>query len=78
MLGLNFAIGWWVLVAAHMKSGVLNPATLPLSAAMLVPVIIGMTLGMRVQDRLDPVLFRRATLIVLCLAGLNLLRRGLA
>ena len=77
MLGINFGIGWWVLTMAHLKSGILNAATLPLSAAMLVPVLAGMALGMSVQDRLDARLFRRVTLIVLCAAGMNLLRRGL-
>jgi hypothetical protein len=33
--------------------------------------------GYLVQDRLDQVVFRRVTLIVLVIAGLNLLRRGL-
>ncbi|MEO1493580.1 MAG: sulfite exporter TauE/SafE family protein [Pseudomonadota bacterium] len=78
MLGLNFTIGWWVLLSAHLNSGILNAQTLPLSAAMLVPVLAGMALGMQVQDRLNPSVFRRVTLVVLCVAGLNLLRRGLA
>ena len=77
MLGINFGIGWSVLTLAHLKSGVLNAATLPLSAAMLVPVMAGMALGMGLQDRMDPLRFRRVTLVVLCVAGLNLLRRGL-
>lgn len=76
MLGLNFMIGWWVLVGAHLGSGVLNASTLPLSAGMLVPVLIGMWLGMKVQDRVDQALFQKLTLLVLCVAGLNLLRRA--
>ena len=76
MMGLNFLIGWWVLVIAHAGSGVLNAETLPISAAMLVPVMIAMWLGMKVQDRVDQDRFRKLTLIVLCLAGLNLLRRA--
>jgi uncharacterized membrane protein YfcA len=76
-LGINFGIGWSVLTLAHLESGVLNTATLPLSAAMLLPVLGGMALGMGVQDRMDARRFRRVTLIVLCVAGLNLLRRGL-
>lgn len=78
MLGINFGIGWTVLTLAHLKSGVLNASTLPLSAAMLVPTLAGMALGLGLQDRMDPEKFRRITLVVLCLAGLNLLRRGLA
>lgn len=77
MLGVNFLIGWWVLVGAHLGSGVLNRTTAPLSAAMLVPVFLGMLLGMRIQDRVDQALFQKLTLVVLCVAGLNLLRKGL-
>lgn len=77
MLGVNFLIGWWVLVGAHLGSGVLNRQTLPISVAMLVPVVAGMWLGMKIQDRVDQAVFRKLTLVVLCLAGLNLLRRGL-
>ena len=76
MLGVNFAIGWSVLTLAHLQSGVLNAATLPLSALMALPVIAGMALGMGLQDRMDAARFRQITLVVLVGAGLNLLRRG--
>lgn len=76
-LGINFGIGWSVLTLAHLKSGVLNTATLPLSALMLLPLLAGMALGMGLQDRLDARRFRNVTLIILGAAGLNLLRRGL-
>jgi hypothetical protein len=36
-----------------------------------------MWLGGRVMDRIDQAVFRRATLLVLLLAGLNLIRRAL-
>jgi uncharacterized membrane protein YfcA len=36
-----------------------------------------MWLGFKLQDRMDQALFRRATLIVLMVAGANLIRRGL-
>ena len=55
----------------------LNAATLPVGVLMLLPVLLGMGLGFAVQDRLDQERFRRVTLAVLVLAGLNLLRRGL-
>lgn len=78
MLGVHFLIGWWVLVGAHLNSGVLNMTTLPVSAMMLVPAFIAMWLGMKIQDRVDQRRFQTLTLVVLCVAGLNLLRRGLA
>ncbi len=77
MLGINFAIGWLALSGAHLKSGVLNEVTAPLSLIMLLPVLAGMAMGIQLQERISPERFRKITLIVLCAAGLNLLRRGL-
>ena len=74
--GVIYGTGSIALLAAHLISGVLNPRTAPLSALLLVPALIGIWFGLRVQDRLDPVRFRRWTLIVLAVAGLNLIRKG--
>ena len=75
--GVLYGIGAVVLFFAHVQSGVLNRATLPLSLAMVVPALLGMVLGFWVHDRMDQEKFRRATLLVLVVAGLNLVRRGL-
>ncbi|MEM7506837.1 MAG: sulfite exporter TauE/SafE family protein [Pseudomonadota bacterium] len=75
--GIVFFLGSVVLVGAHLKSGVVNEVTLPFSILMLVPMALGMVLGLRAQDGMDQERFRRWTLIVLCVAGLNLLRQGL-
>jgi hypothetical protein len=75
--GVVYGAGAVVLALSHLKSGVLNAQTLPLSAAMLVPCLIGMGLGFLAHDRLDQERFRKATLLVLTVAGLNLIRRGL-
>jgi uncharacterized membrane protein YfcA len=74
---LSFLIGSFVLLFAHLHSGVLNRETLPASAWMTVPVMLAMFVGYGVHDRLDQALFKRMTLIVLVLTGLNLLRRAL-
>lgn len=76
-LGLVFALGSLTLTVGHLASGVLNAQTLPLSLAGIAPVMAGMALGYALHDRLDARAFRRATLAVLAIAGLNLLRRGL-
>jgi len=72
--GVTFLLGAIVLMGAHLNSGVLNAVSLPFSAALVVPAALGMWLGFRLQDRLDPVRFRRWTLILLALTALNLLR----
>lgn len=75
--GVIYGLGAVALAGAHWGSGVLNAQTLPLSLMLVPPALLGVWLGFQVQDRINQVLFRRLTLIVLLLAGLNLLRRGL-
>jgi len=75
--GVIYLTGSILLLVAHLKSGVLNATTIPFSAALLVPALGGQFIGLLVHDRMDQVLFRRATLVILTIAGLNLLRRGL-
>ena len=75
--GVIYGLGAVALLVAHLGSGVLNRATLPFSLALLVPVLAGMWLGGRVHDRIEQETFRKMTLAVLLLAGLNLLRRAL-
>lgn len=75
-LGLVFALGSITLTGAHLASGVLNAVTVPLSMAGVVPVMVGMALGYAVHDKMDARAFKRATLVVLALAGVNLMRRA--
>ena len=74
---LSFLLGSIVLVFAHLHTGVLNAVTLPASAWMILPTMAAMFAGYRVHDRLDQERFRRVTLVVLVITGLNLLRRAL-
>jgi uncharacterized membrane protein YfcA len=73
---LSFLLGSVVLLLAHLRSGVLNPVTLPVSAWMVLPTMAAMVVGYRVHDRLDQERFRKVTLAVLVLTGLNLVRRA--
>jgi uncharacterized membrane protein YfcA len=75
--GVIYGAGAVVLLFAHLRSGVLNAETAPLSLALVVPALLGLALGFRLHNRLDQARFRRATLAVLVIAGLNLARRGL-
>ncbi|WP_300515935.1 sulfite exporter TauE/SafE family protein [Aliiroseovarius sp.] len=75
--GVIYGLGAVVLVAAHLRSGVFSAHTAPLSVLMLAPALIGMAVGTWAHDRMDQALFKRLTLVVLVLAGLNLLRKGL-
>ena len=75
--GVVYATGAVLFTLAHLKSGVLNAEGLRLSALLILPAMLGMAAGFAVQDRLDQEKFRWAILIVLTVAGLNLIRRGL-
>ncbi|SEK43572.1 hypothetical protein SAMN05421666_1434 [Roseovarius nanhaiticus] len=75
--GVMYGLGALALAAAHVTSGVLNAQTLPLSLALVPPALLGIWTGFQIQDRIDQALFKRLTLWILLLAGLNLLRRGI-
>ena len=75
--GVIYGLGAAALLVAHIASGVVRWHTLPFAVALLVPALSGMWLGFQVQDRIDQQAFRKATLVVLLLAGGNLVRRGL-
>lgn len=75
--GVVYGLGAVMLTLAHLRSGVLNWDTAPASAAMIVPALAGMAAGFAIHDRVDQARFRRLTLVVLIVAGANLIRRGL-
>ena len=68
--GIPLAIGFW-------QTGLLNGATAPLSAAMIVPSLVGFTIGEYIRRRLEPERFRQVVLWIFLLMGLNLLRKAL-
>lgn len=74
--GAIYGLGAVALAGAHLQTGVLRAETLPLTFAILPFALIGLWLGFRVQDRIPQTTFRTATLIVLAVAGANLLRRA--
>ncbi len=78
VLGVVFLVGAVALIGGHVVSGVATVQTLSFSALLVIPGMIGLWLGYVVQDRLDPAQFRRWTLIMLALTGLNLLRQAVA
>jgi len=76
--GVIYGLGAVALFGAHLGSGVMRAETLPFSMALILPAVLGTWIGFQIQDRIDQRAFRMATLAVLLIAGLNLVRRGLA
>lgn len=75
--GVIYGLGAVALVVAHLGSGILRGETAVFSALLIAPALVGMYCGQLLQDRIDQAQFRRLTLLVLLIAGLNLLRRGI-
>lgn len=75
--GVVFLIGAAVLLSAHLHSGVMNAQSIWFSAALVLPAMLGQSIGFAIQDRLDQVKFRRWTQVLLVVTGLNLMRRAL-
>lgn len=74
--GVIYGLGAVALVGAHIGSGVLRAETLPLSLTLIAPALVGQWLGGMVLDRIDQAAFKKATLFVLLIVGLNLIRRA--
>lgn len=74
--GVIYGLGSVMLLLGHLKSGILNADTLAFSASLVAPALIGMWLGFKLGDRFDQERFRKITLLVLIVAGVNLIRRG--
>ncbi len=74
--GVIYGLGSVMLLLGHLQSGILNTETWRLSAVLALPAMLGMWLGFRLGDRFDQERFRRVTLWVLVIAGVNLIRRG--
>ncbi len=74
--GVIYGLGAALLLLGHLISGIFSWETAPLSALLVAPALLGVWLGTSVRDRFDQKTFRSATLIVLIIAGLNLIRRA--
>lgn len=75
--GVIYGLGAVALLLAHLHSGILRWETAPLSFMMIPPALIGLMIGFRIQDRINQEMFRKVTLWVLLIVGLNLIRRGI-
>lgn len=75
--GVVYGLGSVTLLAGHLRSGILNADTAPFSALLVLPALAGMAAGFALGDRLNQERFRKATMAILVVAGLNLIRRGL-
>lgn len=73
---LLYLVGGVVQVASYARLGLYDVRLLLIILATCVPNAVGLVIGVRLQDRIDPVRFRRLVLLVLFVTGLNLIVRN--
>lgn len=75
--GMLYGLGSVAFLGTHVQTGIVTPGSLQFSATLLLPAALGMAVGFWLQDRMDQEKFRQATMLLLLIAGLNLIRRAL-
>lgn len=75
--GVVYGLGAILLTIAHLRSGILTGPGFTFSLTLLPVALTGVWIGFQLLDRIDQEMFRKMTLAVLVIAGLNLVRRGL-
>jgi uncharacterized membrane protein YfcA len=65
------------LMLGGIAHGYAGPMLLLLSSVCMIPVYVGMRIGVRIRHRTDPEKFRLLVLGAVCLTGLNMIRLGL-
>ena len=76
-MAVLFVAGGLVQVASYTQLGLYDARLLVIILLSCIPNLGGVQLGIHLQDRLDPVLFRRLVLALIIVSGLNLVARGL-
>ena len=74
---LLYMIGGIVQVSSYALLGLYDARLLLIILATCIPNAIGLMIGSRLLYQIDPHLFRRLVVVVICLSGLSLVARGL-
>ena len=74
--GVIYGLSAILLLLGHSKSGIVTGPVLALGVFAILPACAGIWIGFKIQDRVNQDIFRVTTLIILLLAGLNLIRRS--
>jgi uncharacterized protein len=74
--GLLLFCGSIPLMAGYVREGFLTGELALVSASLIVPTVIGFTVGERLRRRLSEAAFRKAALFLFLAIGLNMIRRA--
>ncbi|NQS70766.1 MAG: sulfite exporter TauE/SafE family protein [Desulfobulbaceae bacterium] len=77
-LGLSFTVSTIALAVALGSTNSLSARTLLASLGAVIPALLGMFVGQRTRNRIDPVVFRRWFFTAMLLVGGYMVLRGLA
>jgi hypothetical protein len=76
-LSLLYLVGGIAQVVSYTQLGLYDVATLTIWLATCIPNLVGVWLGLWIQDWIDPKLFRRVVVVVIGLTASSLIVRGL-
>lgn len=74
---LLYTVGGAVQIASYALLGLYDRAVLLIVLAALIPNALGISLGLRLQAKVDPITFRRLVLGLIFCTGLSLVIKGL-
>lgn len=75
--GILFLCGSIPLLVGYIQNGLITGEVAKFSAIMIVPTLLGFSIGELIRRRLDAKRFRTAVLVMFLIMGLNLLRRAI-
>lgn len=76
-LSLLYLVGGTVQTVSYTALGLFDAATIVVAIASLVPNLLGVWLGLRMQEKIDQALFRKLVVLVIGISGISLIVRGL-
>ena len=75
-VGLLLFLGSGILLAGYWNGGLLGPSILSVSSLLVIPALMGFSIGERVRSRLSAQRFERLLLWFFLIVGINLIRRA--
>ena len=76
-LTLLYLVGTGVQVVSYWRLGLFDMTVMLVALLSCVPNFLGVSIGIRLQDRINPVLFRRLVVLVILASGASLVVRSL-
>lgn len=76
-LTLLYLVGTSVQVVSYIQLGLYDLTIVLVGLLTCLPNFVGISIGIRLQDRIDPVLFRRLVVVVILISGTSLVVRSL-